>query len=115
MTPSPVSLQTLKEKLSSFTPEGADGNTGGAEEQGDSESSLTALRSSLDDIVVLCHQSSQNLNQQQREVLPITPASTFIGSSIGPCVFTRTVDAFSENLVMRIKEGTSIHRVNPNC
>lgn len=65
-----VSLQTLKEKLSSFTFEGDDGGAAGAEEEGGSEeSSLTAARSSLDDIIVLCHQSSQSLNQQQREVI----------------------------------------------
>lgn len=94
---STVSLQTLKEKLSRFTSEGEDGNTGGAEEEGGGQSSLTALRSSLDDIIVLCHQSSQNLNQQQREVTS-GPAYTFIVSSIAPRVFIRSVEAFSEKL-----------------
>lgn len=68
-----VSLQTLKEKLSSFTSEAEGGNTAGAKEEGASnESSLTAVRTSLDDIIVLCQQSSQSLNQQQREVILLT-------------------------------------------
>lgn len=75
-----VLLETLKEKLSRFTSEGEDGNTGGAEEEGGGESSLTALRSSLDDIIVLCHQSSQNLNQQQREVLWFPLLETMMAS-----------------------------------
>lgn len=94
---STVSLQTLKEKLGCFTSEGEDGIPGGAEEEGGGESSLTALRSSLDDIIVLCHQSSQNLNQQQREVIS-DPAYTVAVYSTVPSVFIRSVDAFREKL-----------------
>lgn len=75
-----VSLQTLKEKLSSFTSEGEEGNTARDEEEGGSEeSSLTAVRSSLDDIIVLCHQSSQSLNQQQREVILLAMHTSNVG------------------------------------
>lgn len=52
-------LQTLKENLSLLPDEraGADG-----------EETLTDVKDSLNDIITLCHQSCQGLNQQQREV-----------------------------------------------
>ncbi|KAM4615181.1 vacuolar protein sorting-associated protein 8 homolog isoform 2-T2 [Polymixia lowei] len=74
-----VLLKKLEESLTLLTPEsqggggGADrrkeeGQTEGeAEEKG--ESSLERVEDSLNDIIALCHRSSQNLNQQQREVL----------------------------------------------
>uniref|UniRef100_A0A3Q3W7P0 RING-type domain-containing protein n=1 Tax=Mola mola TaxID=94237 RepID=A0A3Q3W7P0_MOLML len=37
----------------------------------DSYSTLTSVKDSLNDIITLCHQSSQNLNQQQREVMSV--------------------------------------------
>lgn len=54
-------LKTLKENLSLVTAERA--------EEDDEEETLTNVKDSLNDIISLCHQSSQSLNQQQREVL----------------------------------------------
>lgn len=59
-----ISLKTLKEKLSVLTTEADRGD----EEERDGESTLTTVKDSLDGIIALCHQSSQNLYQQQREV-----------------------------------------------
>ncbi|XP_056903532.1 vacuolar protein sorting-associated protein 8 homolog isoform X2 [Takifugu flavidus] len=55
-----VLLETLKENLSLVTAERAGD---------DEEETLTNVKDSLSDIISLCHQSSQSLNQQQREVL----------------------------------------------
>lgn len=54
-------LKTLKENLSLVTAERAEGD--------DEEETLTNVKDSLNDIISLCHQGSQSLNQQQREVL----------------------------------------------
>lgn len=54
-------LKTLKENLSLVTAERA--------EEDDDEETLTNVKDSLNDIISLCHQSSQSLNQQEREVL----------------------------------------------
>lgn len=55
-----IYLKTLKENLSLVTAERAGD---------DEEETLTNVKDSLSDIISLCHQSSQSLNQQQREVL----------------------------------------------
>uniref|UniRef100_A0A8C4I5C4 RING-type domain-containing protein n=1 Tax=Dicentrarchus labrax TaxID=13489 RepID=A0A8C4I5C4_DICLA len=67
-----VLLETLKDKLSLLTAEsdrveGGDGRRD--EEEGGDEATLTGVKDSLNEIIVLCHRSSQNLYQQQREVL----------------------------------------------
>lgn len=67
-----ISPKTLKEKLSLFTSESEGENKGGDEEERSDESSLTSVKDSLDDIITLCHQSSQNLSQQQREVMSVS-------------------------------------------
>ncbi|KAK0150230.1 Vacuolar protein sorting-associated protein 8 [Merluccius polli] len=64
-----VLLTKLKRILETITREG-----GGAEGEGGAAKDgaappLDGLEGSLDDIVALCHRNSQNLNQQQREVL----------------------------------------------
>ncbi|KAM3862544.1 vacuolar protein sorting-associated protein 8 homolog, partial [Diretmus argenteus] len=88
-----VLLKTLKEKLSLLTAESkgggegdrggegdgggvgdgggeGDGGDGGREEdKEEGESTLRRIEDSLNDIIALCHRSSQHLNQQQREVL----------------------------------------------
>ncbi|XP_042290372.1 vacuolar protein sorting-associated protein 8 homolog isoform X1 [Thunnus albacares] len=69
-----VLLETLKEKLSLLTAEANRGGEGGHRrqdegEEKENESTLTRVEDSLNDIIVLCHQSSQNLDQPQREVL----------------------------------------------
>ncbi|CAL8258565.1 unnamed protein product [Lota lota] len=63
-----VLLTKLKRILESITrDEGvAEGEGGGAK---DGTVPLEGLEGSLDDIIALCHRNSQNLNQQQREVL----------------------------------------------
>ncbi|XP_071376066.1 vacuolar protein sorting-associated protein 8 homolog isoform X3 [Centroberyx affinis] len=70
-----VLLKTLKEKLALLTPE-SEGAGGGRrveeeeeEEEEEGEPTLRRVEDSLSDIIALCHRSSQNLNQQQREVL----------------------------------------------
>ncbi|XP_068597808.1 vacuolar protein sorting-associated protein 8 homolog [Brachionichthys hirsutus] len=68
-----VLLATLKEKLTLLTAEsdggGTRGGAGQTEEETDGEPTLAAVKEALDDIVALCRRSSQNLYQQQREVL----------------------------------------------
>uniref|UniRef100_A0A8C5CMA9 VPS8 subunit of CORVET complex n=1 Tax=Gadus morhua TaxID=8049 RepID=A0A8C5CMA9_GADMO len=63
-----VLLTKLKRILESITRDGgvAEGDGGGAK---DGSVPLEGLESSLDDIIALCQRNSQNLNQQQREVL----------------------------------------------
>uniref|UniRef100_A0AAQ5X5Q3 RING-type domain-containing protein n=1 Tax=Amphiprion ocellaris TaxID=80972 RepID=A0AAQ5X5Q3_AMPOC len=68
-----VLLETLNQKLCLLTAEsdgGVEGeNRGQNKDEEDSESTLTRVKDSLNDIIVFCHQSCQNLDQQQREVL----------------------------------------------
>ncbi|XP_070833577.1 vacuolar protein sorting-associated protein 8 homolog [Chaetodon trifascialis] len=79
-----VLLETLKEKLSLLTAqsdrrvEGGDGRWD--EKERDSESTLTRVKDSLNEIIALCHQSSQNLYQQQREVLWFPLLETMMAS-----------------------------------
>lgn len=66
----------MKEKLGVLTAE-TEGEADEADGQWDEQergcdSTLTRVKDSLNDIVVLCHQSSQNLDQQQREVRGVT-------------------------------------------
>ncbi|XP_034537762.1 vacuolar protein sorting-associated protein 8 homolog [Notolabrus celidotus] len=65
-----VLLKTLKQKLSLLTAGIDRGSEGGSleEEDGDSKPSLTIVKDSLNNIIDLCHHSSENLYQQQREV-----------------------------------------------
>uniref|UniRef100_A0A673AWD4 Vacuolar protein sorting-associated protein 8 homolog n=1 Tax=Sphaeramia orbicularis TaxID=375764 RepID=A0A673AWD4_9TELE len=66
-----VLLETLTEKLSllSSVIDGSGGEDGGEEEQQrDMDSNLTRVEDSLNNIIDLCHRSSHNLTQQQREV-----------------------------------------------
>lgn len=67
-----ISPKTLKEKLNVFTSESEGENRGGDKEERSNESPLTSVKDSLDDIITLCHQSSQNLSQQQREVMSVS-------------------------------------------
>uniref|UniRef100_A0A3Q3FGC8 VPS8 subunit of CORVET complex n=1 Tax=Labrus bergylta TaxID=56723 RepID=A0A3Q3FGC8_9LABR len=48
------------------------GLQGSKTEKEDSKSTLTIVKDSLDNIIDLCHHSSENLYQQQREVLELT-------------------------------------------
>ncbi|XP_062286275.1 vacuolar protein sorting-associated protein 8 homolog [Scomber scombrus] len=69
-----VLLETLKEKLCLLTAEANRESEGGLgtqeeEEEKASKSTLTSVEDSLNYIIVLCHQSSQNLDQPQREGL----------------------------------------------
>ncbi|XP_044068934.1 vacuolar protein sorting-associated protein 8 homolog isoform X3 [Siniperca chuatsi] len=79
-----VLLETLKDKLSLLTAESDRAVEGGNgrqdEEERDSDSTLTRVKDSLNDIIVLCHQSSQNLYQQQREVLWFPLLETMMAS-----------------------------------
>ncbi|TNN63967.1 Vacuolar protein sorting-associated protein 8 [Liparis tanakae] len=66
-----VLLETLKETLSLLTAEserGADGGEGRRdEEERVSDTTLTNVKDSLNDIIVMCHRNSDSLYQQQRE------------------------------------------------
>uniref|UniRef100_A0A8C4I8B8 RING-type domain-containing protein n=1 Tax=Dicentrarchus labrax TaxID=13489 RepID=A0A8C4I8B8_DICLA len=78
-----VLLETLKDKLSLLTAEsdrveGGDGRRD--EEEGGDEATLTGVKDSLNEIIVLCHRSSQNLYQQQREVLWFPLLETMMAS-----------------------------------
>ncbi|XP_068584497.1 vacuolar protein sorting-associated protein 8 homolog isoform X2 [Cebidichthys violaceus] len=79
-----VLLETLKEKLSVLTvasDRGADGGEGRRdEEERDSESKLTGVKDSLNDIIVLCHRNSDSLYQQQREALWFPLLETMMAS-----------------------------------
>ncbi|KAL7384136.1 hypothetical protein ABVT39_025073 [Epinephelus coioides] len=79
-----VLLETLKENLNLLTAEcdrGADEGDGGQEEEErDSEITLTRVKNSLNDITDLCHRSSDNLYQQQREVLWFPLLETMMAS-----------------------------------
>ncbi|KAL6101432.1 vps8 [Pungitius sinensis] len=79
-----VLLETLKETLSCLTAESerkVDGGEGrGDEEERDDESSLAAVKDSLNDIIVLCHRNSDSFYQQQREVLWFPLLETMMAS-----------------------------------
>ncbi|XP_037637793.1 vacuolar protein sorting-associated protein 8 homolog isoform X2 [Sebastes umbrosus] len=79
-----VLLETLKEKLSLLTAESEGGVEGGdgrrIKEERDGESTLTRVQDSLNDIIVLCQRSSDNLYQQQREVLWFPLLETMMAS-----------------------------------
>nr|XP_046257105.1 vacuolar protein sorting-associated protein 8 homolog isoform X3 [Scatophagus argus] len=79
-----VLLETLKENLNLLTAESdrgvEEGDVRHDEEERDSESTLTRVKDSLNDIIALCHQSSQNLNQQQREALWFPLLETMMAS-----------------------------------
>ncbi|XP_078129993.1 vacuolar protein sorting-associated protein 8 homolog isoform X2 [Sander vitreus] len=78
-----VLLETLKEKLNLLTAEGDRGVEGDGrpnKEESDSESTLTRVTDSLNDIIALCHRSSDNLYQQQREVLWFPLLETMMAS-----------------------------------
>ncbi|XP_037322281.1 vacuolar protein sorting-associated protein 8 homolog isoform X1 [Pungitius pungitius] len=79
-----VLLETLKETLSCLMAESerkVDGGEGrGDEEERDDESSLTAVKDSLNDIIVLCHRNSDSFYQQQREVLWFPLLETMMAS-----------------------------------
>ncbi|XP_030298151.1 vacuolar protein sorting-associated protein 8 homolog isoform X2 [Sparus aurata] len=79
-----VLLETLKEKLSVLAAE-SDGGVEEDERHDDEEktggeSTLTGVKDSLNDIIDLCHRSSPNLNQQQREVLWFPLLETMMNS-----------------------------------
>uniref|UniRef100_A0A3B5B9C1 VPS8 subunit of CORVET complex n=1 Tax=Stegastes partitus TaxID=144197 RepID=A0A3B5B9C1_9TELE len=79
-----VLLETLKQKLCLLAVEsdrGVEGENGGQnEDEEDSESMLTRVKDSLNDIIVFCHQSCQNLDQQQREDLWFPLLDTMMAS-----------------------------------
>ncbi|XP_070696841.1 vacuolar protein sorting-associated protein 8 homolog isoform X3 [Pempheris klunzingeri] len=75
-----VLLETLKEKLGLLTAESGREDGRRDEEERENESTLTRVKDSLNDIIVLCHQSSQNLYQQQREVLWFPLLETMMAS-----------------------------------
>ncbi|XP_042358575.1 vacuolar protein sorting-associated protein 8 homolog [Plectropomus leopardus] len=75
-----VLLETLKEKLSILTAESEPGDRGQGEEERDRELTLTRVKNSLNDIIDLCHRSSDSLNQQQREVLWFPLLETMMAS-----------------------------------
>lgn len=67
------SVQTLKVNLSVLTTESETGAERGDrtqdEEERDPQATVTRVQDSLNDIIALCQRSSQNLDQQQREVV----------------------------------------------
>ncbi|XP_035462153.2 vacuolar protein sorting-associated protein 8 homolog isoform X2 [Scophthalmus maximus] len=69
-----VLLETLMENLRLLTAESDAGD-----ERGD-DSTLTRVKRSLNDIIALCHRSSHNLVQQQREVLWFPLLETMMAS-----------------------------------
>ncbi|XP_056291216.1 vacuolar protein sorting-associated protein 8 homolog isoform X2 [Pseudoliparis swirei] len=79
-----VLLETLKETLSLLTAEsdrGADGGEGRRdEEERDSDSTLTSVKDSLNDIIVLCQRNSDSLYLQQREALWFPLLETMMAS-----------------------------------
>ncbi|XP_039994817.1 vacuolar protein sorting-associated protein 8 homolog isoform X2 [Xiphias gladius] len=79
-----VLLETLKGKLCLLTTESDTGVEGGDgrqdEEERHSESTLTRVTDSLNDIIALCHRSSHNLYQQEREVLWFPLLETMMAS-----------------------------------
>lgn len=88
-----ISLKTLKEKLSVLAAE-SDGGVEEDERHDDEEktggeSTLTGVKDSLNDVIDLCHRSSPNLNQQQREVVVGVCVCLCVGRSGGlsACLF----------------------------
>lgn len=79
-----VLLETLNQKLCLLTAEsdgGVEGESRGQnKDEEDSESTLTRVKDSLNDIIVFCHQSCQNLDQQQRESLWFPLLDTMMAS-----------------------------------
>ncbi|XP_068423961.1 vacuolar protein sorting-associated protein 8 homolog isoform X1 [Clinocottus analis] len=79
-----VLLETLKEKLSLLTAESDRGAAGGGgrrdEEERGGDATLTGVKDSLNDIIVLCHRNSDSLYQQQREVLWFPLLETMMAS-----------------------------------
>uniref|UniRef100_A0A8C3AJY3 Vacuolar protein sorting-associated protein 8 homolog n=1 Tax=Cyclopterus lumpus TaxID=8103 RepID=A0A8C3AJY3_CYCLU len=79
-----VLLETLKETLSVLTAESdraADGGEGRRdEEERESDSTLTRVKDSLNDIIVLGHRNSDSLYQQQREALWFPLLETMMAS-----------------------------------
>uniref|UniRef100_A0A4W6F917 VPS8 subunit of CORVET complex n=1 Tax=Lates calcarifer TaxID=8187 RepID=A0A4W6F917_LATCA len=79
-----VLLETLKEKLCLLTAESDTGVEGGDGEQDEeercSDSTLMRVKDSLNDIIALCHRSSHNLYQQQREALWFPLLETMMAS-----------------------------------
>ncbi|XP_059214948.1 vacuolar protein sorting-associated protein 8 homolog isoform X2 [Centropristis striata] len=76
-------LEILKEKLNLLTAESdrvEEGDGTMEEEERDSESTLTKVKESLNDLIVFCHRSSDNLYQQQREVLWFPLLETMMAS-----------------------------------
>ncbi|XP_010792421.1 chromodomain-helicase-DNA-binding protein 1-like [Notothenia coriiceps] len=73
-----VLLETLKEKLSVLTAESERADEGG--EERDRDHTLSRVKESLNDIIELCHRSSDNLDQQQREVLWFPLLETMMAS-----------------------------------
>ncbi|KAL1021743.1 hypothetical protein UPYG_G00017420 [Umbra pygmaea] len=67
-----VLLKTLKDKLRTLTGEEEEGvlkSSRVEEEEGGERAPLDRVEEALNDIIALCHRSSQSLNPQQREVL----------------------------------------------
>ncbi|XP_026164373.1 vacuolar protein sorting-associated protein 8 homolog isoform X2 [Mastacembelus armatus] len=79
-----VLLETLKNKLSLLTAECDRGDEGGYERQDEEgqhqESALMSIKNSLNDIIALCHRSSQNLYLQQSEALWFSLLETMMAS-----------------------------------
>ncbi|XP_034079092.1 vacuolar protein sorting-associated protein 8 homolog isoform X4 [Gymnodraco acuticeps] len=73
-----VLLETLKEKLSVLTAESERADAGG--EERDRDHTLSRVKESLNDIIELCHRSSDSLDQQQREVLWFPLLETMMAS-----------------------------------
>nr|XP_019959101.1 PREDICTED: vacuolar protein sorting-associated protein 8 homolog [Paralichthys olivaceus] len=77
-----VLLETLKEKLCLLTAEsGTEAeDRRHVEDERNGDSTLTRVKLSLNDIIALCHRSSHNLYQQQREVLWFPLLETMMAS-----------------------------------
>ncbi|XP_069394788.1 vacuolar protein sorting-associated protein 8 homolog isoform X3 [Paralichthys olivaceus] len=77
-----VLLETLKEKLCLLTAEsGTEAeDRRHVEDERNDDSTLTRVKLSLNDIIALCHRSSHNLYQQQREVLWFPLLETMMAS-----------------------------------
>lgn len=67
-----LSLKALKGKLSLLTIESSREGRGPTEdEEKESKPTVTIVEESLDGIITLCHRSSQNVDQLQREVISV--------------------------------------------
>ncbi|XP_041645412.1 vacuolar protein sorting-associated protein 8 homolog [Cheilinus undulatus] len=100
-----VLLETLKEKLSLLTTKtdrgGEDENA--AEEEGAGKSALIKVKDSLNNIIDLCHHSSENLYQQQREVLwfPLLETMMFSQKEVKGLGYVHTFEVLRE-LTMKV-------------